>query len=238
MAAVLACGPDAVLSHRSAAVLWGILEGERAAVDVTVPGRRRGRPGIRVHESALSTDERTVRGGIPATTAARTLLDLAAHLQPHQLNRALERAEALGLSDSTPLSAVVQRHRGRRGLASVRRAVKEGIRPAVTKSELERRFLTFVERAGLPLPRTNVWLDLGGEWLEVDCVWPEQRLIVELDSRAHHRTTAAFERDRRRDRRAQADGWRTMRVTEQAMRREEHRLQAELTALIAAVRSA
>jgi len=144
----------------------------------------------------------------------------------------------MALNDSTPLSAVVQRHRGRRGLASVRRAVKEGIRPAHTKSELERRFLTFVERAGLPLPRTNVWLDLGGEWLEVDCVWPEQRLIVELDSRAHHRTTAAFERDRRRDRRAQADGWRTMRVTEQAMRREEHRLQAELTALIAAVRSA
>lgn len=238
MAAVLACGPDAVLSHRSAGVLWGILERERTAVDVTVAGRRRGRPGIRVHESALATDERTVRGGIPATTAARTLLDLAAHLQTHQLNRALERAEALRLSDRTPLSAVVQRHRGRRGLASVRQAVKEGIRPAHTKSELERRFLTFVERAGLPLPRTNVWLELGGEWLEVDCVWPEQRLIVELDSRAHHRTTAAFERDRRRDRRAQANGWRTMRVTEQAMRREEHRLRAELTALIAAVRSA
>ena len=234
----LACGPDAVLSHRSAAMLWGLLEGDRAAVDMIVPHRRRGRRGIRVHESPIAPDERTIRDGIPVTTVARTLLDLAALLEPHQLNRALERAEALRLSDRTPLGAVVQRHRRRPGVAAVKAALSEGIRPALTKSELERRFLTFLERAGLPLPRTNVWLELAGDWLEVDCVWPERRLIVELDSRAHHQTTAAFERDRRRDRRAQASGWRTVRVTDHAMRTEASRLRTELTALIAAVRSA
>ena len=238
MAAVLACGPGAVLSHRSAATLWGMLEGDRAAVDVIVATRRRGRRGIRVHESPLAPDERTLRDGIPVTTAARTFLDLGAVLAGYQLNRALERAEALRLSDRTPLAAVVQRHPRRPGVAAVKAALSEGIHPAVTKSELERRFLTFVERAGLPLPRTNVWLELAGDWLEVDCVWPEQRLIVELDSRAHHQTTAAFERDRRRDRRAQASGWRTVRVTDHAMRAEASRLRAELTALIAAVRSA
>jgi uncharacterized protein DUF559 len=205
---------------------------------VSVPGWRRERAGICPHEASIQRDERTRKDGIPVTTAARTLLDLAAVLQPHQLNRALERAEALRLSDRTPLSAVVQRHRGRKGVAGLRTATSDGIQPAVTKSELERRFLTFVERAGLPLPRTNVWLELGGDLVEVDCVWPEQRLIVELDSRAHHQTTAAFERDRRRDRRAQASGWRTVRVTDHAMRTEAGRLRAELTALIAAVRSA
>jgi very-short-patch-repair endonuclease len=238
MAAVLACGPGAVLSHRSAAILWGILEGERGAVDVIVPGRRRGRRGIRVHEGRVHADEWTVRDGIPVTTAARTLLDLAAHLHPHQLNRALERAEALELSDRTPLVALVERHRGRTGVGRLRAATSEGIRPAHTKSELERRFLTFVERAGLPPPRTNVRLEVGGDWIEVDCVWPEQRLIVELDSRARHQTTAAFERDRRRDRRAQASGFRTARVTDRSMRMEASRLRDELTLLIASVQSA
>ena len=238
MAATLACGPEAVLSHRSAAALWSILEGARTVVDVSVPLWRPGRDGIRLHQSAIGSDERTVEAGIPVTTPARTLLDLAAVLQTHQLNRALERAEALRLADTTPLAALIERHGGRRGLARLRTAVSAGIRPAVTKSELERRFLTFVERAGLPLPRTNVWLELGGDWIEVDCVWPERRLIVELDSRAHHRTTAAFERDRRRDRRAQACGWRTVRVTDSAMRNEASRLRDELTALVGAARSA
>jgi predicted transcriptional regulator of viral defense system len=238
MAGVLACGPEAVLSHRSAAVFWGILEGEGSVVSVSVRGRRRGRPGIRMHETTVAPDERTVDAGIPVTTVARTLLDLAADLQLHELHRALERAEALRLADSTSLDALIERHPRRSGVARLRATAREGIRPAITRSELERRFLTFVERAGLPAPRTNVWLEVGGDWIEVDCVWSEQRVIVELDSRAFHQTAAAFERDRRRDRRAQASGWRVIRVTERAMRREERRLRMELTALIAAVRSA
>ena len=93
MAAVLACGPGAVLSHRAAAVFWGILEGARAWVDITVPRGLRGRDGIRVHQATLAPDERTVEAGIPVTTVARTLLDLAALLDLHEFKRALERAE-------------------------------------------------------------------------------------------------------------------------------------------------
>jgi predicted transcriptional regulator of viral defense system len=237
MSALLACGPDAVLSHRSAAVLWGILENARATVDISVPRRRRGRGGVRLHQAALAPDERTIEAGIPVTTVARTLLDLAPVLQRHELNRALERAEALRLSDVTPLVALMERHNGRRGMANLRAATKEQLRPAVTKSELERRFLRFVDKARLPRPETNVWLQIAGEWIEVDCVWPEQRVIVELDSRTYHRTTAAFERDRRRDRRRHAVGWRPIRVTDRALRSESDALDADLGILLSAARA-
>jgi hypothetical protein len=184
--------------------------------------------------TTIADDERTMRAGIPVTTVARTLLDLAAILNAHELNRALERAEALRLSDSTPLVALIERHHGRRGTANLRTAIRDGLRPAVTKSELERRFLTFLDEGGLPRPRTNVWLDLGGEWLEVDCAWPEQRVIVELDSRAYHQTTAAFEGDRKRDRKLQAAGWRPIRVTDRALREDAEALRRELVALLSA----
>lgn len=234
MAAVLAYGPGALLSHRCAAALWGILEGWPATVDISVPRELVSREGIRVHQAWIAADERTVKAGIPVTTVARTLLDLAAVLQFHELNRALERAEALRLADSTPLVALITRYRGRRGTANLKAAMKEGLRPAVTKSELERRFLTFLEKAGLPRPQTNVWLQIAGEWIEVDCVWPEQRVIVELDSRAYHRTTAAFERDRKRDRRAHAAGWTTVRITDRALREEPQSLDADFRALLTA----
>jgi hypothetical protein len=235
VAAVLACGPGAVLSHRCAGALRGILEGWPATVDVTVPRELRGRDGLRAHVAVLPADERTIHAGIPVTTVARTLLDLAAVLQPHELNRALERAEALRLADATPLVALVERHRRRQGVGKLKRAVGEGkATPRETKSPLERRFLTFLERFGLPLPQTNVWLEIGGDWIEVDCVWSEQRVIAELDSRAYHQTAAAFERDRRRDRHAQAAGWRPIRITDQALREEPGSLLADVRAVLSA----
>jgi predicted transcriptional regulator of viral defense system len=233
MAAVLACGPGAVLSHRCAAASAGILEGWPTTVDVIAPRELHSRPGVRVHLGALADDERTERFGIPVTTVARTLLDLAAVLDVHALNRALERAEALGLADAVPLAALIERHAGQRGTASLRAALDEGLRPAVTRSDLERRFLTFVDDAGLPRPLTNVVLD----GIEVDCAWPERRVVVELDGRAYHRTMAAFERDRARDRRLAAAGWRPIRVTDRALRDEPARLRSELTALVAAVQA-
>jgi predicted transcriptional regulator of viral defense system len=232
LAAVLACGPGAVLSHRCAGALRGILDGWPATVDVSVSRPLSSRPRVRVHEATLPDDERTVEAGIPVTTVARTLLDLAAVLDPHQLNRALERAEALRLADPTPLVGLIARYPGRRGIANLREALKEGLRPQVTKSELERRFLTFLDEVGLPRPRTNVWLNIGGDWMEVDCVWPEQRVIAELDSRTYHQTTAAFERDRRRDRRLQAAGWRPIRITDEMLRKERAALVADVRALV------
>ena len=113
-------------------------------------------------------------------------------------------------------------------MAELRRALPQ-LRPTITKSELERRFLTFVERTGLPRPLTNQWLDTD---LQVDFVWPEQRLIVELDSRTYHGTTAAFERDRKRDRRLVAAQWLVVRVTDRAMRVEAETLRSDLRALL------
>ena len=233
-AGVLACGPGAVLSHRCAAALWGILEGWPTIVDVTVARDLRGRPGIRPHQATLAPDERTVEAGIPVTTVARTLLDLAALLDLHEFKRALERAEALRLSDMTPLVALMERHQGRPGTANLSAAMSEGLRPAITKSELERRFLTFVDKARLPRPETNVWLKIADEWIEVDCLWRDQRVIVELDSRAYHQTTAAFERDRRRDRRLHAAGWWPIRITDRALRTEPDALEADVRALLSA----
>jgi len=228
MAAVLACGPGAVLSHRSAAALWDMRGGAPGRVEVIVERRMRGRDGIRARQAKLLDDERTVHAGIPVTTVPRTLLDLAAVVQEHELRRALEEAEIRGLSDPTPLVALVERHRGHRGVAKLKAALPQ-LRPTITKSELERRFLAFVHKAGLPRPLTNQWLATD---LQVDCVWPEQRLIVELDSRAYHGTTAAFERDRKRDRRLVAAQWRVIRVTDQAMRLEGGALRGELGALL------
>ena len=151
----------------------------------------------------------------------------------------LERAEALRLSDPTPLAALLARHSGRSGTTILRRALEQGAaRPRVTKSELERRFLTLLERAGLPLPQTNVRLWTGGDWIEVDCVWPRPRVVVELDGRAYHQTAAAFERDRGRDRRLQAAGWRVARVTDVALRWETPALCADICALLGSPTSA
>jgi predicted transcriptional regulator of viral defense system len=212
MAAVLAAGPGAVLSHRDAGALLGLRASAGGLVEVTAP-RRHNRPGLRIHRADLAPDEVTEVDGIPVTTVARTLLDLAAVLPRAQVERAIERAEALGLADTVSLDALLQRHRGRRGTATLREARDTGIEPALTRSELEDRFLTFLDARGLPRPEVNVDLQLAGRWIQPDFLWRDQRLIVELDGHQTHGTRAAFERDRERDRILQADGWRVIRVT-------------------------
>jgi very-short-patch-repair endonuclease len=213
MAAVLAAGPPAVLSHRSAAALWDLGADPARWVEVTAPGGCR-RPGIKGHIRILAPDEVTSRDAIPVTTAARTLLDLASVLDEHQLERAVERAEALRLADHTPLDALVTRNFGRPGTPALRGALRRGIEPALTRSELEARFLTFLDAHRLPRPDVNELV----EGFEVDCVWPAAKLIVELDSRTWHATAAAFERDRERDRALQVKGWRVIRITWRQLR--------------------
>ena len=206
-AAVLACGPGAVLSHDSAAVEWGILA--TAAVDaihVTTPHRRT-RPGIRTHQAALPVSDVTRRDGVPLTTPARTLLDLAATLDPRELARAVERARVARLVTDRDLQHLLQRARARRGARALRAILQDG--PAFTRSDAERRLLALVARAQLPRPRTNV--RVAGH--EVDAVWPAQRLVVEVDGYRFHAGREAFERDRRRDADLLAAGLRVIRVT-------------------------
>jgi very-short-patch-repair endonuclease len=205
MAAVLAGGPGTVLSHRSAAALWGLRES--AVVEITTLRRVR-RPGIRAHGNALERDEVTVRDGIPVTTVARTLLDLAAVLAPDDLHHAINEAEYRGLSDLTPLGALVARHPRRRGIATLKRLLRDQDFD-VSREKLERDFLAFLDGHGLPRPRRNHVV----EGYTCDCVWPQQRLVVELDGAAAHRTVKRFHEDRLRDRRLTVAGWTPLRVT-------------------------
>jgi len=212
LAAVLACGEGAVLSHRSAAVEWGmLLEDAVDVIDVTVP-HRRVRPGIRTHRAELRPDDLRVRYGVPLTAPARTLLDIAPALDPRDLVRALERARIDGLLTPEDLDALARRAAGRRGARALRALLSDG--PAFTRSEAERALLAPVRRAGLPMPRTNV--RVAGH--EVDAFWPAERLVVEVDGYRFHGGRAAFERDRRRDADLQAAGHRAIRVTWEALR--------------------
>jgi predicted transcriptional regulator of viral defense system len=212
MAAVLAAGPGAVLSHRPAAALWDLRASERSRPVVSTP-RWCCRPGIAVHRARLEPDEITEVDGIPVTTVARTLLDLAAVLPRPQLERATERAEALRLTNVVPIDALLERHRGHRGTAALREIVKGRMQATLTRSELEDRFLTFLDAYGLARPEVNADLNLDGRWFEVDFLWRDQHLIVELDGHQTHGTRAAFERDRERDRILQVHGWRIVRIT-------------------------
>jgi very-short-patch-repair endonuclease len=214
MAALLACGPGAVLSHRPGGAHWSIVR-DAGPCEVTVPKARRSRAGIRVHEAHLPTDEVTVHEGIPITTVTRTLFDLAAVLPQRELERALNEAEVLRLWDELSLGQLLHRyprHRGNRAIRAVLHQRRAGA--TVTKSELEEMFLRLLDAAGIPRPEINVLV----EGFEVDAVWRDARLVVELDGRDTHGTAAAFERDRERDRVLQVAGWRPIRITYRQLR--------------------
>ena len=211
LAAVLACGPGAVLSHRSAAALWGLRATSRPAPEVSAPRTHSHCRGVHVHlPRRLHTEDRRVRDAIPITSVARTLLDLAEVVPLAQLERAFEEAERTRLLDMSSLQALTSRSNGRRGLRQLMPLLASHRDPApLTRSELERKFLALCETAGIPRPAVNA--RLAG--LEVDMVWQEPQLVVELDGFAFHRTRAAFERDRSRDATLQLEGYRVLRIT-------------------------
>jgi very-short-patch-repair endonuclease/predicted transcriptional regulator of viral defense system len=217
MAAVLACGPGAVLSHASAAALWEIRPTSATRIDVTVRGAggRAKRPRIRVHRATtLRADEVTTHQAIRVTTPARTLLDLASSLPRRALERALDQAELNELFDLRALQAAVDRHRRERGAGALARALEHHrAGTTATKSTLEERMLTICDRHGLPRPRVNAWV----EGLEVDFLFAAQRLVVEADSYRFHHTRHAFERDRERDAILARAGYRALRFSDRQM---------------------
>jgi hypothetical protein len=235
LAAVFAVGPDAVLSHRSAAALWGMRHATGARAEVITERTLRSRPRLQLRQSTLRADERTTHDGIPVITPPRTLLDLAAVVPPHQVERAMNEAERLGLADPLTLDALLHRHAGRAGTTALRRALERAAPggTTLTRSELEARFLAFLDDHGLERPATNVPLTLrDASRIEADCVWRRRRLVVELDGYATHAGRAAFDRDRARDRRLTAAGWRVVRVTWRHLHEEPHALADELCALL------
>ncbi len=215
MAAVLASGEGAVLSHRSAACLWGLRIEAPVADEVTISRSTGHIRGLCRHRSILRPDELAVHGRIPVTCVARTLFDIAARSTPWEFERAVREAEFLRLQQAPSLEEVYERRRGRRGAKLVRATLENLARlpGGTSRSGLEDRFLRFVHRVGLPAPETNVLLRLESATYEADCVWREQRVIAELDGHQAHGTRSAFERDRERDRRLQVQGWRVIRIT-------------------------
>ena len=213
LAAVLACGPGAALSYRSAAALWGIRASFAAVIDVTAPERYgRRKHGLRVHRGdRLHADEVTEHKGVPCTTVSRTLLDLAAVLPQRGIEAAVETAERLELFDLRTLALLLARHRGRRGTARLRRALSafdaEVLR---ARTETEARFFHLCLDREIPKPRVNRLVGAGPERFEVDFHWPAARLIVETDS-PYHDTTAARPRDERRDILLERAGWTVLR---------------------------
>jgi hypothetical protein len=233
MAAVLAIGPGAALSHRSAAAMWGLRVAAGARTDVTVARKPRARAGIALHHAVLAPDEVTVVRGITVTTPPRTLLDLAGIVATRHLERVVNDAETLRLTDALSLEDLILRHPRSRGVAALRRILADGrVGATVTRSELEDRFLAFVDRADLPRPEVNTSLALADSWVEVDCLWRPQRLVVELDGYTSHATRTAFERDRARDRTLQADGWRVIRVTWRHLTDDPDTIAAQLRTLL------
>jgi hypothetical protein len=215
LAAVLACGPYAVLSHRDAAALHAIRLTDRTRTDVTVPGRgRHGPPSVDLHRvTSLDARDVTAVNGIPVTTVARTLVDLGEVVPQQALAKALSEAERQGKLDVTGIEAALGRTRGRHGpgTAAIKAALREHAAhgATLTRSELEDRFVALLDAHDLPRPATNAYV----EGIEGDAVWPDARLVVELDGWDAHKTRRAFQRDREKGNALLAAGWTVMRFT-------------------------
>jgi very-short-patch-repair endonuclease len=219
MGALLACGDDGVLSHDSAAQLWGMREtniGSEGELDrprvihVSVPGDKSHRLStIRVHRRTdLVDSDRTDHEGIPVTTPSRTLIDLATVLHRDQLEACVNRADKLRLLNPEHLRQEVDRHRGMDGVPCLRQLLDRRTF-SLTDSELERRFLRLVRRARLPDPKTQQ--RVAG--FRVDFLWPERRLVVETDGLRYHRTPSQQAKDRVRDQALVAAGFTVLRFT-------------------------
>jgi very-short-patch-repair endonuclease len=208
----------AIASHGSAAYLWGIYRYRPECIDVTAPIRRRAKREFRVHfSSILAVEDRGEREGIPVTSVARTLMDLAIRLRADQLDRRLERAEELGILDVAGIEALLARAGGHRGRGRLGRALAlYQPDPAFTRSRFEKLFRRFVREAGLPAPSMN--FNVAG--FELDAYWPEHRFVVELDLYETHGSRAAFERDRLRQEELKLLGIEMIRVTRPRLERE------------------
>ncbi len=229
--AVLAYGDEALLSHRSAAALWGFARQRRGAVDVTAGTGRQGihrRERIWIHRGQIHPADRTTHDDIPVTTVARTLFDFAEVVDLQRLEHTWEEADRLKLLRLGELEKVCERGYGRRALKPIRRLLVEARAVTRTRSPLEDRFQLFSRAYDLPPHSTNVEV-LGSE---VDVLWPAAKLIAELDSWEFHRHRAAFQRDRARDTRLLVAGYRTIRITHDRLDTESEELAREIHQLL------
>lgn len=231
-AALLACGSRALLSHGSAAALWGLCQPEPGPVTVTIVAGEAGRtrPGIAVHRVG-TLDRRDVRRrrSLLVTSPARTLLDRATVLSDRQLERELDEALVRRLTSRTAIGELLERCPRRPGTRRLHELIDPERYTTFTRAESEERMLTLLRRGGLPMPECNVRM----ESIEVDFLWRDERVIVEVDGWASHGTHAAFERDRRRDARLENDGWRVLRFTWRRLTGEPEAVLVEIATALA-----
>lgn len=216
MAAVLAAGEKSLLSHRSAAWLWGLTARWADPVEVTAVSPRRVRAKICIHSAqALRPEDRSLHEEVPVTAVPRTLLDFAAS-DHFYLPYALDNARRLGLLDLIEMDALLKRSKGFRGVGRLRAGL-ENFRPrGITRSRLERHFRRLVREAGLPEPATNLFI----EGYERDVYWPHERFAVELDTYDYHGDPKSFESDRLRHEELKLAGIEMVRVTGERLSRE------------------
>ncbi len=223
MAGVLACGPGALLSHRSCAALAGIRRTSITYVEVIVPSRRGRIDGVRPHICrGIEPQDRTVIEGIPCTSLARTLLDLAAVLPRREVERACDEAEVQRLFDLAAIEDMLERSRGCRGTTTLRAVLREhAIGTTLTRPGLEQRALALLDRAAIPRPEVNVRLVCRpGVAPEVDFLWRRERLVLETDGGRFHCTPRQIERDRRKEADLVRAGYRVLRATWLQVQRE------------------
>jgi very-short-patch-repair endonuclease len=205
------------------------------AIEVTTPAKSRSRGGIQRHFARLPPDEVAVERRIPVTSVPRTLFDLAAISSVDVVEHALRESEYLRLYDRLSLPDLLERYPHRHGCRTVRECLRRRAElPAGrVRSWLELEFLPFLRRNGLPRPRLNVWLQVGGRSIQVDCLWPDTNVVVELDGFAGHGTRIAFREDRARDRRLRVAGYGVTRIAPEQLDDEPEAIAADLRALLA-----
>lgn len=232
MAAVLACQPDAYLSHRCCCKHWALLPpAQPTPIEVTTIGRRVAGPrGVRVHSVArISEDELTTLRGVPVTTAARAVIDLAGQADEYTVAKAYEEGLIQGFYDRAEMAALVTRYAGRRGIKKVRFLVERDAPPSWTIGEAHKRLLELVRSAGLPHPETEVQI---GPY-RVDMLWRRERVIVEVDGATYHSIPSRIEADKRRDAELAARGYVVVRVTWRQLVDEPHAVLARITRVLA-----
>lgn len=232
MAATLAAGPDAVLSHRSAAVLHQVRDFGAGRIEVTTPKVRR-RPGLLVHVSPVALDERDRIDQIPVTSLHRTILDLAAVVTERHVERAMDQATRGQLTDVLSYDTLIGRHPCHRGAPTVKRILaRNTLGRTMTRSDLEEAFLAYASEHRLPRPECNVDIpDADGIPMEVDAAYRVARIAIELDSRAWHDNAVSFVADRDKSRRLSVAGWHPIRVAAEHLRTAN--LARDLRALLA-----
>jgi very-short-patch-repair endonuclease len=232
-AALLAARDNAVLSHASAAPLWGIdaIDPDPDLVHLLVDARAdTRRSGIRAHRSrTLRPVDRRVRMGLPVCAPARMLLDLAADVGDRVLERAVDQALILAVVTHREILDVVSRTGGHRGIRALRDLAEDHPGATFTRSEAEERLLALIRAGGLPEPCVNARIDDE----EVDFLWPQAKLVVEVDGYRFHSTRAAFERDRLRDARLHAKGFEVMRITWRRLERDRLALLVDIASALA-----